>query len=164
MAVTKTHTPIDVRVVYNKDNPRSKAQFQAIALRAASAGFNLIDASSADPSRLLLSGEYDVVIGSRPLVGLPGFDPQFLLSDRITRYQDPQVAKLLVEYAKATKPIQQAAIWKQIDARLYATSYGLPLYQVPNLIIYNSDLGDYSIAPFGDSATWGYWTWSVSAK
>ena len=164
VAATEIDTPIDVRVVYNKDTPRSKAQFQAIAQRAASAGFNLIDISSADPSRVLLSGEFDVVIGPRPLVGIPGLDPQFLVSDRVTRYQDAEVAKLLVAYAKATKPIKQAEIWKQIDARLYATSYGLPLYQVPNLIIYNTELGNFSIAPFGDSATWGYWTWSVSAK
>ncbi|MCX8529756.1 MAG: ABC transporter substrate-binding protein [Rhodoluna sp.] len=157
-------TPVDVRVVYDSSNPHSVAEYKAIAVRAASAGFNLIDSSSASPTRDLLAGLFDVYIGPRELVGVPGSDPSRLVSDPITGYTDSQVSALLLDYAKASKEIKQASILQKIDARLYATGYGIPLYEVPNLIIYRSKFNKISVSPFGDSATWGYWTWSVSSK
>ncbi|MEN9731709.1 MAG: hypothetical protein RL488_1019 [Actinomycetota bacterium] len=164
VASSGVSTPIDVRVAYDSSNPRSVAEFKAISARAASAGFNLLDVSSSSPSRTLLSGEFDVYIGPRELVGVPGAEPASLVGDGITRYRDSRVSALLVQYAKASKELNQAAILQKIDARLFATGYGMPLYQVPNLIIYRSTLNKLQVSPFGDSATWGYWTWSLSAK
>jgi len=158
------HHPLDVRVVYDSSNPRSVAEYKLIASRAASAGFNLIDMSSADPTRDLLAGNFDVYVGPRLLVGEVGQDPTSLVADRVTRYTDSQVSSLLIDYAKATKPVNAAKALAKIDARLYTTGYGLPLYQVPNLLIYRTKLGKIELSPFGDSATWGYWTWSVSTK
>ena len=160
----KLKTPIDVRVIFDKLNPRSTAEFKALSERAASAGFNLIDASSDSPSRAMLAGEFDVLIAPRAIVGISGSDPQSLIADPVTKFQDESVAKLLVNYASATKDIKRADILEQIDTQLYKSFYGLPLYQVPNLIIFNKALGAISTAPYGDSATWGYWTWSVSTK
>jgi hypothetical protein len=120
--------------------------------------------SSADPTRDLLAGNFDVYVGPRLLVGEVGQDPTSLVADRVTRYTDSQVSSLLIDYAKATKPVDAAKALAKIDARLYTTGYGLPLYQVPNLLIYRTKLGKIELSPFGDSATWGYWTWSVSTK
>lgn len=155
---------LDVRVVYDAANPRSLAQFRALDVRAKSAGFNLIDVSSEAPTKTMLRGEFDVFIGPRSLVGVPGFEPTSLLSDRVTRYADPTVKKLLLDYAKASKELDQAAILRKIDAQLFKTGYGIPLYQVPNMIIYLSKYGNLSVSPFGDSATWGFSSWSVSVK
>jgi hypothetical protein len=60
--------------------------------------------------------------------------------------------------------LAQAAILRKIDAQLFASGYGIPLYQVPNLIIYLTKFGKLTVSPFGDSATWGFDSWSVSAK
>jgi peptide/nickel transport system substrate-binding protein len=155
---------LDVRVVYDSSNPRSVSQFKSLSLRAASAGFNLLDLSSDSPTRALLRGEFDVYIGPRDLVGVPGAEPASLLSDKVTKYSDAKVAQLLVDYANAPKELAQAAILRKIDAQLFASGYGIPLYQVPNLIIYLTKFGKLTVSPFGDSATWGFDSWSVSAK
>lgn len=157
-------TPIEVRVLFDSTNPRSVEQYKEIFKLAESAGFNLVSVASSTPSRHLLSGNFDVFIGPRPLLGVSGSDPMLLTTSSITRYQDKSVNALLVKYAKATKEINQAAVLERIDARLFATGYGLPLYQAPNLVIYRSSVSGLRVAPFGDSATWGYWTWSVSPK
>ena len=156
--------PLDVRVVYDSSNPRSVAQFKSLNVRAASAGFNLVDLSTENPTRALLRGEFDVYIGPRDLVGVPGSEPSSLLADKVTKYSDPEVAKLLVDYASASNELGQAAILRKIDAQLFASGYGLPLYQVPNLVIYRSKFGKLTVSPFGDSATWGFSSWSVSPK
>lgn len=164
VAETGVRSPIDVRVVFDNTNPRSVAEFKALSLRSASAGFNLIDQSSATPDSALFAGHFDVFIGPRQLVGVSGAQASTLLNDRVTRYSDADVSSLLSDYAKASKPLDQAKILEKIDARLYASGYGVPLYQVPNLIIYLAKFGKFRASPFGDSATWGYWTWSVSTN
>ncbi len=156
--------PIDVRVVFDSTNPRSVAEFKAISLRAASAGFNLIDSASNTPSQALVAGKFDLFIGPRQLVGVAGASPSSLINDKNTRYGDALVTSLLNDYASASKPLDQAKILEKIDARLYASGYGVPLFQVPNLIIYLAKFGSLQVSPFGDSATWGYWTWSVSVN
>ena len=155
---------LDVRVVYDSANPRSVAQFKALGSRAASAGFNLIDLSSDAPTRALLRGEFDVYIGPRDLLGVPGAEPSSLLADKVTKYSDAKVAKLLLDYANSSKELSQAAILRKIDAQLFESGYGIPLYQVPNLIIHLTKFGKLTVSPFGDSATWGFNSWSVSAK
>ena len=155
---------LDVRVMYDSTNPRSVAEYKLIAQRAASAGFNLLDVSMPSPSTQLLAGNYDVYIGPRDLVGVVGHDPASLIADRVNRYSDPGVAALLVDFANAKKAVDAAKVLEKIDARLYATGYGLPLYRVPNLIIYRSKLTQLQVSPYADSATWGYWSWSVAAK
>ncbi|CAB4957555.1 unannotated protein [freshwater metagenome] len=156
--------PVDVRVVFDSTNPRSVAQFKAVGLRAASAGFNLIDSSSKAPDSALFAGNFDVFIGPRSLVGVSGAAVSTLVNDRVTRYSDALVTSLLNDYASASKPLDQAKILEKIDARLYASGYGVPLFQVPNLIMYLAKFGSLQVSPFGDSATWGYWTWSVSSN
>lgn len=156
--------PLDVRVVYDSTNPRSVAQFKELSNRSSAAGFNLIDLATDAPTRALLRGEFDVYIGPRELVGVPGLEPSSLLADKVTKYSDATVAKLLTDYAEASNELAQAAILRKIDARLFETGYGIPLYQVPNLIIYRAKYGKLTVSPFGDSATWGFSSWSVSAK
>lgn len=160
---TDMRTPIDVRVVYDSTNPRSKAQFEELSSRSASAGFNLIDVSSTDISETLANGAFDVFIGAQLLTGVPGNSPSALLAG-FTGYADAQVSTLLSEYALAKTDVAKAAVLGKVDARLYATGYGVPLIQVPNLVIYSTKLKSFTPSPFGDSATWGYWTWTVSGK
>jgi peptide/nickel transport system substrate-binding protein len=164
LQVAGIREPLDVRVVFDSTNPRSVAQFKALSLRSSLAGFNLLDLSSDAPSRSLLNGEFDVYIGPRELVGVPGFEPSSLVADRVTKFTSYEISKLLVDYAKAAKELDQAAILRKIDAELFEVGYGIPLYQVPNLIIHRSKFGKLTVSPFGDSATWGFSSWSVSPK
>lgn len=160
---TDIRTPLDVRVVYDSTNPRSKAQFDELAARAASAGFNMIDVSSTDISETIANGDFDVFIGAQSLTGVPGNSPSSLLGG-FTGYFDQTVSDLLSQYALAKTDVAKAAVLGKVDARLYATSYGVPLIQVPNLVIYSTKLKSFTPSPFGDSATWGYWTWTVSGN
>ena len=157
------NTPLELRVVFDRTNPRSKAQFGLIADRAASAGFEVVDLSAQDMNEVLTSGEFDLYIGPMSLTGISGNTPARILGG-ITSYQDTKVASLLSSYALANKEVSRAEILRKIDKRLFETNYGMPIIEVPNLMIYSTRLKTYASAAYGNSATWGYWTWSVSVK
>jgi ABC-type transport system substrate-binding protein len=52
---------------------------------------------------------------------------------------------------------------QSLDKQLFALGYGVPLYQLPTLLVYNNRIQGFTADPFGSNSTWGYWTWHVSA-
>jgi peptide/nickel transport system substrate-binding protein len=160
---SKVRTPQELRVIYDKSNPRSKAQFALLSQRALSAGFEVVDTTPFGFTAVIASGEFDLYIGPMPLLGVPGNSPTAVLAG-ITGYSDSKVEGLLSEYALTKTAVQHADILTKIDKELFASGYGIPLVEVPNLVIYSSKLKTFTPSPFGNSSTWGYWTWSLSTK
>jgi peptide/nickel transport system substrate-binding protein len=155
--------PQELRVIYDKTNPRSKSQFALLSQRAASAGFEILDTTALGFASVIESGEFDLFIGPMPLLGVPGNSPTGVLAG-VTSYTDSKVEALLSQYALAKTAVEHADLLTKIDKQLFASGYGIPIVEVPNLVIYSSKLATFTPSPYGNSSTWGYWTWSVSTK
>lgn len=156
--------PQDLRVLYDSDNPRAKAEWALLGEYAAASGFNLIDVSTKDPRTVFSTGQFDVYITAVELAsGLNG-DPYWFTGGSVGQFASQKVDDLLARYAAETDPLKQISVLKDIDAELFASRFGLPLYQVPSLLVYSSKLASVVKAPFGASATYGYWNWSISTK
>jgi hypothetical protein len=56
-----------------------------------------------------------------------------------------------------------SAALSTLDKALFDLGYGLPMYQLPTLVIANKRISGFGAHPFGQNAGWGYWTWQVSA-
>jgi peptide/nickel transport system substrate-binding protein len=154
-------TPVDVRVLFDSNNPRAKKEFTLLGEYATAAGFNLIDASAKDPRTVFTTGEYDAFITTVPLAGEAGGDPYWFTGSSVTGFADPNLDKLLVDYSSKAEALDQIAVLKQVDAELYAAKFGLPLYQLPALLVYGKRIKTIVGAPNGGSATYGYWNWAL---
>jgi peptide/nickel transport system substrate-binding protein len=157
-------TPIDVRVLFDSNNPRAKAEWSLLSEYAAQAGFNLIDVSAKDPRTVFSTGEFDAYITTVRLASEVGGDPYWFTGNSVGQFENAKIDALLAKYAAETKPLNQISVLKDIDAELYAAKFGLPLYQVPSLLVYADRLTSVVKAPYGASATYGYWNWSVGNK
>ncbi len=155
-------TPIDVRVLYDQNNPRAKAEFNLLNQYAGIVGFNLIDVSSRNPREVYTTGEFDVYIATESLAGEVGGDPYWFTGSSVTKFADPALDSLLGDLSGKAEAIDQVATLKKIDAQLYASQFGLPLYQVPSMLAYGKKIKSVIASPIGASATYGYWNWSVS--
>jgi hypothetical protein len=51
---------------------------------------------------------------------------------------------------------------QDLDKKLFELGIGLPLYQVPTLLVYNQRIKGLVADPTASNSTWGYWTWKVS--
>lgn len=154
--------PVDIRVLFDSNNPRAKQEFALLTQYASSVGFNLIDVSVKDPRTVSATGEFDVFITTVALAGESAGDPYWFTGSSATLFEDAELDELLVEYSSKSETIDQIAVLKTIDARLYASKFGLPLYQVPALLVYGKRVKTVVSAPYGGTATYGYWNWALN--
>ena len=162
LAATERELPVAIRVVFDTDNPRAQIEWSLLNERAMAAGFELVNLASADPSVTLERGAYDVYIGVGALAGVANGDPLALIGNPLTNFSSETISELLSRYAAEQTAIEAADLLKQVDAELYAAGFGLPLYQIPSIVVYSKNLVELVPAPFGHSATWGYWNWALS--
>lgn len=155
-------TPVDIRVLFDSNNPRAKQEFSLLSQYATAVGFNLIDVSVKDPRTVSATGEFDVFITTVALAGESAGDPYWFTGGSATLFEDAELDALLVEYSSKSETIDQIAVLKTIDARLYASKFGLPLYQVPALLVYGKRVKTVVSAPYGGTATYGYWNWALN--
>ncbi|MFM6977575.1 MAG: ABC transporter substrate-binding protein [Micrococcales bacterium] len=154
--------PIDVRVLYDSNNPRSKTEFSLLTQYAGTVGFNLIDVSSRTPREVYTTGEFDVFITTEALAGEVGGDPYWFTGSSVTKFTDPNLDSLLADLSGKAETLDQVATLKKIDAELYKAQFGLPLYQVPSMLAYGKHVKKIIASPLGSAATYGYWNWSIS--
>lgn len=162
IAAIEQTKPLDVRVLFDSDNPRAKTEWQLLGEYAASAGFNLIDVSTKDPRLVFAAGGFDAYITTVKLAAELNGSPYWFTGGSVGKFASAKIDALLVRYASESRPIEQISLLKEIDAELYAARFGLPLYQVPSLLVYSQRLASVVKAPYGESATYGYWNWSLN--
>lgn len=156
--------PETVRVLFDTGNPRAQEEWQLLQVRAADAGFILQSVASSDPSATIASGDYDVYIGPRPLIAAPGADVFALTSGSFNGFSSSAIDAILAKYASAKPGIAQDEQLKNIDVELFKEAFGMPLYEVPSMLLFTSRVGGFVASPNGNSATWGYYNWSIKAS
>ena len=159
----RVREPIDVRVIFDSDNPRAQSEWLLLQDRAAEAGFNLTNISSPDPSRAVARGEFDAFIGPRTLMSAPTADVFQLSGNSISSFSSEKVDALLAKYAVA-EGLAQKKLLKEIDVELFKAAFGLPLYEVPSMLFFSDRVSGFVPSPHCFSATWGYYNWSVPAS
>ena len=162
--LTGVARPMKVRVAYDLNNPRSQAEWILLRERAASAGFNLKAVEAADFEAALKSGNFEIYLGARPIVSVPGQNVFSLTSDSFVGYANEKVQKSLTAFAAAGDEQARGAALKQIDALLVADAYGMPLYEVASMVVYTDRVSGFVVAPRAESVTWGYQNWSIKPK
>ncbi|GAB3390313.1 ABC transporter family substrate-binding protein [Humibacter soli] len=154
-----------VKILYNTENPNRVDSFQAIQASAAKAGFNVVDGGSPQWSSLLSGGDYDASIFGwvNPGAGNAQLPQLFQIGNpgNYNNFNDQQANDLAVQSQTTLDPSKLLDIKKQIDARTFATAYGLPLFQLPGLFAYTSG-GVKGIQFFGgqNGIFWNFWTWT----
>ena len=149
-----------VRVLFDTDNPAAVAEWTLLSDHASLAGFRLTNVSSADPKPRLEANTFDVFLGAQPLFGSGRGSVQQLVTGP-NRMPLEQFAQLTADLASATEKSLPAKL-QALDAKLFEAGIGLPMYQLPSLLIVNLRVKRHVADPLAANSTWGYWTWEVS--
>jgi peptide/nickel transport system substrate-binding protein len=150
-----------LRVLFDSDNPSAVAEWTLLSDHAATSGFRLTNVSSPDPSERLALGTYEVYLGALPLLGVGEGTVQQLASGPSRMPQETFSA--LTKNVLSANDKELSGSLQALDKQLFDIGYGLPMYQLPTLLVKNNRIQGFAADPFGKNATWGYWTWHVSA-
>lgn len=154
------YTPT-VRVLFDSDNPAAIAEWTLLSDHAATSGLRLTNVSSPDPSVRLNSGDYEVFLGPQPLLGVGSGSVQ-----QLTNGPSKMPIETYIELTKdvlASTDTNLSAALQSLDKKLFDLGFGLPMYQLTALLVFNNRVQGLTTDPFGTNSTWGYWTWHVSA-
>jgi peptide/nickel transport system substrate-binding protein len=92
---------------------------------------------------------------------LPSENIFAITSSAVFGYTSSPVDSALEELALASDERDRGAALVKLDKLLVADAYGMPLYEVPSLLVYADRIKGFVPSAYADSATWGYQNWAV---
>lgn len=159
----------EIRIMYNNGNPNRVDTFAMIQESATQAGFQIIDAGLG-PSEWgpqLTNPDYDVTVFGwiSPGVGNAGVPQIFKTGGggNYNGYSNAEVDTLADELLVTTDADRAEEIKREIDALLFADSYGLPIFQGPGLIAHSDSIGGVEYMPNQTGVWWNFWEWTVNS-
>ncbi|MDQ4491117.1 ABC transporter family substrate-binding protein [Sinomonas sp. ASV486] len=157
----------EVKIMYNKDNPNRVDAYTLIAASAAKAGFKIVDGGlgKSDWGKALGKGGYDATIFGwiNPGVGVSGV-PQIFKSgngSNFNKFSDPDADKLMEQLVQTTDQSKQTDLEKQIDQKIWASSYGVPLFQAVGVDAYSDKVTGVKYMPNSSGVWWNFWEWAT---
>ncbi|WP_024368425.1 ABC transporter family substrate-binding protein [Arthrobacter sp. TB 26] len=156
----------EVRIMYNKDNPNRVDAYSLIRESATKAGFKIVDGGlgKSDWGKALGDGSYDATIFGwiNSGVGVSGV-PQIFKSGNDSNFNlftDPEADKLMDELIVTTDKSKQDALITQIDKKIWASAYGLPLFQAVGVDAYSDRITGVKYMPNQTGVWWNFWEWA----
>ncbi|BCT76917.1 peptide ABC transporter substrate-binding protein [Sinomonas cyclohexanicum] len=156
-----------IRIMYNKDNPNRVDAYTLIAANATKAGFNIVDGGlgKSDWGKALGKGGYDASIFGwiNPGVGVSGVPQIFKTGNgsNFNKFSDPEADKLMEQLIQTTDTSKQVDLEKQIDQKIWASSYGVPLFQSVGVDAYSDKVTGVKYMPNQTGVWWNFWEWAT---
>jgi peptide/nickel transport system substrate-binding protein len=160
-----TATPIQVRLMYDSENPRRVSEYELIRDSVAQAGFELVDGGDPDwGSNLANTSLYDAALFGWQTTAIAVADsmPNYVEGgiNNFYGYNNPRVNELATELNSTADAERQDEILIEVEQNLFADAFGLPLFQHPQITAYNSNyvsgIDNIAIAP---TVFYNVWEW-----
>lgn len=153
-----------VCILFDPANPRRLAEFQLIQAAAAPAGFRVTDCSTGDWQELLgVPGAYDAALyGLRARnLSVAAVESRLRTGSALnfSHYSSAEVDALLDTLAAGVSAEERRGILGEIDARLWADSFGMPLYQFPTVTAVSERVDGVERSPFAGTVLGNPWEW-----
>ena len=154
---------IPVRVLFDSNNPRGQLEYTQLQQFGKVSGFTFKNVSTDTPSKVLASGEWDLFIADleRPSASRVGLATAV---GSLAGFNEPSTNALVSKLAKQKDLSSQGTDLKILDKQLVAGHYGLPLFELPGVVVHSKKFSSFAGNSSMTQVTYGYSNWSVSAS
>ena len=162
-------TAPQVCVLFDPTDPRRVAEFALLQQSAAPAGFVVTDCSRDDwESILTVPGAWDAALVDWPATARPVTGAvERLRSDapaNASGYASTTTDALLDRLGAERDASERGKILADVDRQLFADFYGMPLFQLPSLTAYRSDVEGIARSPLSPNLFWNLWEWHPASS
>ena len=159
-------TPVDVRVMFAKDNVRRESEFAIYQPALAEAGFNLIDKRNLDWGSKLGDGTYDAVYFGWQSTSLAvSADKETFGStglNHLIGYSNDKVDALFDDLIVTTDPAEQLRLQIEIEKLLFEDAVGITIFQFPSATMWNADrVKNVNPGTLAPTMFYGFWDWEA---
>ncbi len=157
-----------VRLLYNRDNPERTRTFELVRDSAARAGFNVVDGglAGAEWGAALGRGSHDAAISGWIGTGAGvSHLPQVFRSgagSNFNRFSNREVDRLLGEALRNTDQAERDSLLAAVDAEIWKSAYGLPLYQARAVTAHTNRLSGVVPGPGPLGIWWNVADWHLN--
>lgn len=152
-----------IRILFDTADLNSQIAFNLMNQYASDARIPLANGSSSDVAGVLASGKYEAYLtqieslsSSPSALGAIQNAPSSKPSDKLN--------ELIAKLAGNPASNDRAQILADIDAELFASGYGLPLYELPKVVIFSNKLKNYASPSGANSAVSNFELWNVAPE
>jgi peptide/nickel transport system substrate-binding protein len=161
--LTKGGQPITLHLTGESGQPAVQAQEQAIVAALAQIGITVTESDTADVAATQAGGGWDLALSTATASPFPGPTARAYLpgdAANVEHVNDPQAAQALTAAATTLDPTKRAGLLHTADASLWTTAADLPLFQLPSVLAYRSDVAGATAfagaeGPTAAVASWG---------
>ncbi|WP_309131686.1 ABC transporter family substrate-binding protein [Brevibacterium sp.] len=154
-----------VRIMYDNTNARRQQEFQLIKESAEKAGFTIEDVGDVNWGTRLGDKTYDVSLfgWQSESTGITDSDANYRTGaqNNYGGYSNPETDKILDEILVAPEPEQEKLV-TELEAQLTEDAFGAPIFQFPELLVYNEKLKNAKSTTVSPTIFWNYWEWEVN--
>lgn len=152
-----------IRVLFSSSDLNGQIAFNLLNQYASDARVKLANGSASDVAAVLKSGKYEAY-----LTQIDSIDTGMAALGRVQNAQSSKpseaLSALIAKLAADPRSPERSQILADIDKELFASGYGLPLYELPKVVVFSSKLANYASPASASSAVSNFELWSVAPE
>jgi peptide/nickel transport system substrate-binding protein len=152
-----------VKVLFDANNYRESIAFNLLNAYATSSRTPVVNSSTPDVAAAIARGKYDAYFGQVDVLS-SGLSALGAMQSASTTLKNNDVDSILAKIATKPQGSNQTTLLAALDKNLFANGYGVPLYEIPKVIIFGPHFTTYSAPVGANNAVSNFETWNVPAQ
>jgi len=169
LTLMKDGQPVTLRITSFQGNELRQSEEAVIINDEAQIGIRLTEVDTTSFGKTATTGDFDLLLFSWFDSPFPsGNDPIYESQAKgghhslnFDKIDDPKIDALITQADGTLDPTQQAALYNQADAEVWAQMYTLPLFQRPTILVYDAKYMNVYNDPASEGPTFNEQLWGV---
>jgi peptide/nickel transport system substrate-binding protein len=170
--LTSGGEPVTLRITAEAGDPLLQAEEEVLVAELATIGIAVTESNSTNLLATLRSKDFDMAIVSSvasPFLSTVADRYQTNAgsgagADNFDSYSSPTTDALIAQAEAATRPATRLRLFDKLDGQLWSDAVSLPLFQVPQLLVYDKSYLNMVDSPAPGGATWDMAKWGVAVS
>ena len=170
--LTKNGRAVTLGISAPSGDPLLVAEEQVLASQLAGIGIRLVEHNSSDFPAELAAGHFDLaLVSSQASPYLSTTADRYQTNNgagtgaaNFDHYSSRTTDRLIARAVAATQPGARLQLFEQLDGQLWADAVSLPLYQAPQILVFNKQYLNMVDSPAPAGLAWGIAKWGLPAS
>jgi glutathione transport system substrate-binding protein len=164
--------PVTLGITAPAGDPMLAAEEQLLASQLSNIGIHLVVHNSSDLPASLAAGQFDLaLVSSQSSPFLSATADRYQTNngsgagaENVDHYSSRTTDQLIAQAEATAKPATRIRLFERLDGQLWADAVSLPLYQAPQILVFDRKYLNMVDSPAPSGLAWGITKWGLPAS